>query len=125
MRLNKLIVWVIILLVTSLWGCGGSEKDVKTGSSSGQMLSDARPVDSIILELTGKDGRSVFEITIEKHQLDFIESAVGNFIKSIDSVEINHAYGWMYSVNDTMGTVASDKYITNDSDIVKWHYRKF
>lgn len=125
MRITTLIFLAMILLAAFFWSCGESKKEVETDSSTDQMLSNAEPVDSIILELIGQSGRSVFEITGDKYDLDFIESAVGNFVKAIDSVEINHAFGWMYSVNDTMGVVASDKYVTNDSDVIKWHYRKF
>jgi len=75
--------------------------------------------------MNGVDGKSVFEITKEQHEVEYIESAVGMFVQAIDSVEIGTDYGWLYSVNDSMGQVASDKYITDDSDIIKWHYRKF
>lgn len=118
----KLHYLVITCIVLALCGCSSSDKEARAGSAA---KTDAAPVDSLIVELKGEAGKSVFEITQRDHAVDFIPSIAGNFVEAIDSIEINGNYGWMYSVNDTMGQVASDKYLTNDGDIIKWHFRKF
>ncbi|MCP4686083.1 MAG: DUF4430 domain-containing protein [bacterium] len=48
---------------------------------------------------------------------------MGAFVKAIDSVENAGGYFWLYSVNDSAGKVAADKYLTSDGDVVEWHYR--
>lgn len=106
-------------LLCTVLGCG-------SGSSGGRQASPDRAAgnDSLIIELTGVDGKTVFEITQEHHQLKYIESPVGNFIEAIDSISVNGDYSWNYSVNDSIGQVASDKFITRNGDRIKWHYRK-
>ena len=113
-----LIVGAILFLL----GCVGCGNENKTDSAD---KTNAAPVDSLVIVLKGQTGQSVFEITQREHAVNYISSIDGNFVEAIDSIDINSKYGWMYSVNDTMGQVASDKYITNDGDIIKWHYRKF
>lgn len=114
--LKNLIISVFLLTVL---GCGA-------GSSGGRQASPDKAADrdSLIIELTGVEGRTVFEITREHHQLQYIESPVGNFVEAIDSISINGDYSWNYSVNDSIGQVASDKFITKNGDRIKWHYRK-
>nr|MBN2278613.1 DUF4430 domain-containing protein [candidate division Zixibacteria bacterium] len=100
--------------------CGKSEKGERDNT-----VGTNQPTDSLILVLEGQEGKSVLEVTLENHKVDYIKSIDGSFVNAIDSVEVGIKYGWMYSVNDSMGQVASDKYITHDGDTVKWHYRKF
>jgi len=104
--------------------CGCSDSD-KSRENSDEISVTTDPIDSLVLELSGQSGRSVFEITKDEHRLEYVESAVGVFVHVIDSIETCGRYGWMYSVNDSMGQVASDKYITHDTDMIKWHYRKY
>jgi TolA-binding protein len=118
----KLLAVSVVFGMLLVCGCGESAKNEKVDIQS-QKVSE--PVDSVVIELYGQDGKSVFDITEEQHKIEYLESAVGVFVHAIDSLEIGSEYGWMYSVNDSMGYVASDKYITHDSDIVKWHFRKF
>jgi hypothetical protein len=118
----KFLAIGLILGLLLLAGCG--EKKNETEATS-KMEEKSEPVDSLVITLQGVNGESVYELTKKHHQVESVESAVGRFVHTIDSVSINSNYGWMYSVNDTMGQVASDKYITHDSDVVQWHYRKF
>ncbi len=118
----KVLVAALVFGLLLLAGCGESGKEAETANAKADK---SGPIDSLVLTMNGVDGKSVFEITKEQHEVEYIESAVGMFVQAIDSVEIGTDYGWLYSVNDSMGQVASDKYITDDSDIIKWHYRKF
>ena len=81
-------------------------------------------IDSVILEFTGKDSLTVLQLLEEKHQVQKKSSALGVFINGIDSIENKNGFYWMYSVNDSMGKVACDKYVTQSGDRVKWVYRK-
>ncbi len=118
MLMKLLIIFGLLLFI----GCGEAEKETETAIEE---VGVSGPVDSLIITLVGVEGKSVYEITKEQHEVKSVESAVGAFVHAIDSIEIGSEYGWMYSVNDSMAQVASDKYITNDSDLIKWHYRKF
>jgi len=120
--LIRLLTIIATLGILSVCSCGKSDKDEKVDIKSREI---SEPVDSVVIDLFGQEGKSVFEITEKKHKVEYLESAAGKFVHAIDSLEIGSKYGWMYSVNDSMGQVASDKYITHDSDIVKWHFRKF
>jgi Domain of unknown function (DUF4430) len=82
-------------------------------------------VDSLTIELEGRDSLSAFELLRESHQVDFTSSAMGVFVKGIDSVYPGEHSSWMYSVNDSMGKIASDKYLTGDGDRVRWHLRRW
>ena len=117
-----LVCFAFICLSCALNGCSNDAKE--DGSDSADAV-DAQPTDSLVIVLEGQEGKSVFEITELDHDIKFISSIAGNFIEAIDSIEISSSYGWMYSVNGTMGQVASDKYITRDGDIIKWYYRQF
>jgi hypothetical protein len=112
------VLFLVSILIVS---CGGEEEDqADTGSAIGKQR-----VDSVVYVFQGIDGRSAFDLLRKEHEVDFIPSEAGVFVNVVDSLEVNSKYGWMYSVNDTMGKIASDRFITSDSDIVKWHYRKF
>ena len=116
---NKyLLITSILIGLLALVQCGTKEK----GDAS-----DKKPaiVDSLVIELNGVNGKSVFDLVAVNHKVNFIPSEAGNFVTAIDSVESGYHYGWLYSVNDTMGLVASDRYVTKDGDRIKWHYRKF
>jgi hypothetical protein len=118
MLMKLLIIFGLLLFI----GCGEAQKETETAIEEVEV---SGPVDSLVITLDGVEGKTVFEITNEQHEVEYLESAVGMFVHAIDSTEIGSEYGWMYSVNDSMAQVASDKYITNNSDIIKWHYRKF
>lgn len=125
MRQNILVLLGICGLILFAVSCGEGEKAAPKENQKDSQEVEKEPGDSIVLVFQGQSGRSVFEIMDDEHEVDYIGSAVGNFVNAIDSLEVNSKYGWLYSVNGVMGTVASDKYITDDSDIVRWHYRKF
>ena len=80
--------------------------------------------DSMIIELTGVDSLTVLELLKNDHRVNFRSSAMGVFITAIDSISNNRDTYWIYSVNDSIPSVACDKYLTHEGDRVKWHFRK-
>jgi len=76
------------------------------------------------IELLGADSVSVFDLLVAEHDVDYLSSGTGVFVKAIDSVANNTGYYWLYSVNDSMAQAAADKYLTSDGDRVVWHYRR-
>jgi Domain of unknown function (DUF4430) len=110
----------MLLLVPFLICCAG-----KSSPGARSDADTTASTDSLIISLKGESGKSVFEITRAGHKVDFLNSPAGVFVKAIDSLESGYYYGWIYSVNDTFGQIASDRFVTKDGDIIKWHFRKF
>jgi hypothetical protein len=73
--------------------------------------------------LRGEDGKTVFELLTENHKVDYMESEMGIFIKSIDGIENKSGHFWMYSINDEPGEIACDKAAVSDGDVIKWEYK--
>jgi len=46
----------------------------------------------------------------------------GIMVESIDNISASSSYFWSYSVNGQSGSVAADKYILKDKDLVEWKY---
>ena len=46
----------------------------------------------------------------------------GIMVESIDNISASSSYFWSYSVNGQAGTLAADKYILKDKDLVEWKY---
>jgi len=114
---------LLLVLTTAFFAC--SQNSDSTADKAGETdTSVAAPIDSLVVSLIGIDSVSVLDLLRAEHAVEVQESAMGAFVKSIDSVENSQGYFWLYSVNDSMGKVAADKYLASDSDVVKWHYRK-
>jgi hypothetical protein len=118
---NCLCILVAVILVL-ICACKNSSKEVGNDNPADKSVAAS---DSVVIVLEGQEGRSIFEITAQKYDLGYEESYVGMFVYRIDSLETSVECGWVYSVNDTMATVASDRYLTKEGDIVRWHYRKY
>lgn len=80
--------------------------------------------DSLIIELTGVEAQTVFDQLKSSHQVEYHSTALGMFVTAIDSIENNSGVYWVYSVNDSMPDIASNRYVTKNGDAVKWHFRK-
>jgi len=120
----NLVLVLMIFLSSILLSC--SSGDDKADSGDGTVF-DSLAIeyeDSITIELTGRDSVSVFQLLREEHDVEYLATALGVFVKSIDSVENGSRSFWIYTVNDSVSETASDKYITCENDRVRWHYRK-
>lgn len=122
MARKYLIFYLCLGFALAVIACSDSGDSARRDNAGAEV---AEPHDSVVIVLQGQDGKSVFEITAEHHAVDYINSTEGVFVSAINSLEVGSKFGWMYSVNDSMGRVSSSRYITSDSDIIKWHYRKF
>lgn len=114
------LVTIIILGLFYVLACGSKDNHTAENKNKGNNYTD-----SLVIELAGFTGKSVFELTREKFNVDFVESSMGVFIKVIDSTPSTRNFAWLFSVNDSFVTIGSNDYITNDTDVIKWHYRKF
>jgi len=75
------------------------------------------------INLTGENGKSVFDILKSKYQVDSSDSSFGVMINSINGLASSDKEFWLYSVNGKPGEVAADKYITNNGDQITWEYK--
>jgi len=122
MFLKYLLVAAFSTLI--IIGCGNNEKGKSDPEPAERGEQESTPFDSVVVVLGGENGKSVFYITQQYYQVEYVGSSIGNFVHIIDSLETNSKFSWLYSVNDSMGTVASDRRMTKDSDTIKWHYRE-
>jgi hypothetical protein len=116
---KSLATAAIISALLLLGGCGAKD----TGGKIPAPAADSS-ADSLTIELAGRDGISVLELTLESHTIVSYESALGTFVEAIDSVKADGGYWWLFTVNDSTVNTASDKCITKDGDIVRWHFKK-
>lgn len=114
----SLLAFTAFLLLA---GCAGKEPATDAATSKTLSVSQS---DSLTIEINGRDGASVLELTLESHVVESYESAMGTFVRAIDSIAAGGGYWWLFTVNDSTVNTASDKFITKDNDIVRWHFRK-
>lgn len=117
----KIVLFAFCLGLSALIiGCTEKTAQDKVKTPEG----GATPVDSLVIELAGADSVSVFDLLKQQHEIEFKSSLMGNLVTMIDSVVVGSGYYWFYSVNDSMGNMACEQYITSDGDIVHWYFRK-
>ena len=121
MNTTRLAAALFIFALTAI----SCSKEEKTSPDTTATIAETPFVDSLIIELTGRDSVSVFDLLRESHQVDFQSSTMGVFVKGIDSVYPGEHASWMYSVNDSMGKIASDQYKTVTGEWVRWHLRRW
>lgn len=119
-----LIVGIAAVTAIHVLSCG--EKQRSNAGSRGQknLASELANLDSVTVALSGEDSVSVFELLKRTHTVDSWSTAVGQFVNGIDTLKNSARVFWVYSVNDTMPQIASDKRTTKNGDRVVWHFRK-
>ncbi len=117
-------VWVLTFCVLLQVSCSHETPEADNSANDQAESAVVQPVDSVTIELAGIDSTSVFELLQVSHRVEYRNSAMGVFVTSIDAVEGGSSYYWVYSVNDSMGQIAADDYVTAEGDRVKWHFRK-
>lgn len=108
-------------------GCSKESSTPKTADTQSVQADSTDPAhsrDSVVVELTGADSVSVFDLLKATHTVDYLSTAGGVFVKAIDSVANGTSTYWVYSVNDTTPKVAADRMFTRAGDRVVWHFRK-
>jgi hypothetical protein len=76
------------------------------------------------VEYSGVDGKTVFELLKSSHDVEYTKSDLGVFIISIDNLKTTDGNYWIYYVNDRMGEVAADKFLTENGQKIIWKYEK-
>ncbi len=118
------ITTLFLALVLAV-SCGKKEDETTTADDQDiKRAALADPADSLILEMTGIDSLTVFDILVKKHEVKHMTSLKGAYVIRIDSISNEGGFYWLYSVNGVMGDVACDRQVTKAGDAIRWHYRQ-
>lgn len=104
-----------ILGVSALTSCGTKQQSDRPARIAH---------DSLVVIIPVPDSSSVLEATLATHDVDFLSTASGAFVKAIDSIPGTDGYYWLYSVNGRMGKVAADRFDCGPGDTIRWHFRR-
>lgn len=119
-------LFALVLLACLVFvACSEGEKEQSTGEPEEAELAAVTPAeDSLVIELPGADSMTVFDLLIQTHEVDYINTATGVFVRGIDSVNNSDEFFWLFSIDGDMPQIAADRYMTRDSSVVKWHFRR-
>ncbi|MFZ1684866.1 MAG: DUF4430 domain-containing protein [Candidatus Zixiibacteriota bacterium] len=106
------------LIACLLTSCGNKGKKDQAD------ISVPSGADSTVIALVGRDSVSVLDLLKESHTVNSWGTVMGTYVESIDSLKNSSTVFWIYSVNDSIPQVASDKWMTRTGDRVAWHFRK-
>lgn len=127
--MNRLALYLasIGLICLAAVGCSSESDTPRTADTQTAGADSTRPAknrDSVVVELAGADSVTVLDLLRAGHKVDYLSTAGGVFVKSIDSVTNGTSVFWIYSVNDTNPKVSADRMLTRTGDRVIWHFRK-
>ena len=77
------------------------------------------------IEITAKEGQTALDVLKANTKVDYTDSSSGVLVNSINGITNTSDEFWLYSVNGNEATVAADKYICKNGDVVKWEYKGF
>jgi hypothetical protein len=122
-RLYFILVLAAGTAILAATGCGKKETAAKDAAKP-DSVTVANTEDSVTIDLSGIDSVSPFALLQRRHVVDFKKTAMGVFVRGIDSIMAGPGTFWLYSVNDTMPEIAADRMLTRTGDKVVWHLRK-
>ena len=73
----------------------------------------------------GKEGQSAFDILKSKYKVESNSSSLGVMVTAIEGVKQTDKEFWLYEVNGTQPDVGADKYVTKNTDTIKWQLKGF
>lgn len=73
----------------------------------------------------GKQGQTALDLLKIKYKIESNSSSLGVMVTSIDGVKQTDKEFWFYEVNGTEPNVGADKYVTKNSDQIKWQLKGF
>ncbi len=112
--------WLVGLAITVIVAGFFTFKDLqKPRQDSGKILGTQQEK---LIQYQGEDGKTVFELLVDKHDAEFTESELGVFVTTIGGLENSENEFWVYYVDDEMGPVASDKFETKNDQEIEWRY---
>ncbi len=122
----KHIIAPLAAIILAFFCCCGSQS--KDSSGSPGAVSDTRPAtaidrDSLFYQMAADDSTTVFDLTVKNFYVEYDKTSAGYFVFSINKINQDNDYFWVYAVNDTMGQVAANNRKIGPGDRVVWHYR--
>lgn len=102
------ILFMLVILLAALSYCSKKE----------EIAPDHQP-----LIMKGEEGKSVFDILLEHHEVDYKESEMGVFINAIDGIKNEGGHFWIYLINGAPGKVSADKAEVSEGDTIEWRYK--
>ena len=121
----------LLLTIMLFASCGEKVDDATFKKAQAEKLGQkdsgsdsAAPKDSLTLRLTAEDSTTVFDLTVANGPVEYDKTAQGYFVASINSIDQFDGYFWVYSVNDTMGAMASNMKKIGPGDEVVWYFRQ-
>ncbi len=103
-RKNIFVVLFILSIVATVIGCTKTENTFQ------------------IIALPDSSGISIFDLLRMNHEVEYDSTSSGVFVKSIDGTPNTRSAYWLFFVNDTAATTASDKYVLHGGEKVEWRY---
>jgi len=118
MKNRKIVLLLIPLIAAGI---------ILTGCQKKSMPADSAIAQEQVKELTyqGQDGKSVYDLLMENHQVEADESDLGVMVKSIDGVSQTDSEFWLYDINGEQSNLSADKQQTTNSDSIHWQLKGF
>lgn len=82
-------------------------------------------IQSKVVEYEGKAGQTVYDLLKANNDVQADTSSFGVMVKSINGLAQTDKEFWTYTVNGAMAEVGADKYVTKDTDKVRWELKGF
>ena len=115
---NRKIFFLLIPLVAASIMLSGCKKSTQpTATAAVQQVKD--------VTYSGQDGKTVYDILKETHNVDASTSSMGVLVKSIDGVSQTDKEFWLYDVNGTESNVGADQQMTKSTDVIHWQLKGF
>lgn len=137
--MKKIVIGICLLLVTSACFIFFSKSSLFKRISSSPLPQSGQFIVNLVIDY-GNSNVSTYEVnavaddtaysvlkkTLEKENIYFEvqQYDFGVFVKRIGDMISGSKKAWIYYVNDTSADKASDKYILNNNDKVKWNYEE-
>ena len=111
--MKKISLIFVLFLSFTLTGCTNN-KTTETDLQENKIVEYVCEKDKTVLEI----------LETKADNVEYTTYDVGVFITSINNIENNNETGdyWIYSIDDKMADVASDKYICVGDENIKWEY---
>ncbi len=122
MKKTIILVVIAVILVT---GVVGGIYYKKSHAEKKTNVTTVAITDPNVVEFTSKEGQTALEVLKANAEVNYTNSSSGALVNEVNGIKNSDTKFWIYSVNGVDGTVAADKYICKNGDVVKWEYKGF
>jgi hypothetical protein len=126
--MKSISLWFILVTAAlGLFAACSSDNQKPEPVAGGVPFAYVEPADSrdsLVVEMTGVDSLTVFELLQKAVRVEYLSSVQGVFVTYIEDVGGPGDYYWVYSINGEMANVACDRLTPRNGDEVRWHFRR-